>query len=41
LKIVKIEFKNKHHRLFFPKDVMIAQKKNSSYCSHHKSTLNE
>jgi hypothetical protein len=27
LKIVKIEFKNKHHRLFFPKDGMIVQKK--------------
>jgi hypothetical protein len=41
LKFVKIEFKNKDHVVIFLKDSMIAQKKNSSYWSPHKSTLNE
>jgi hypothetical protein len=27
--------------LYFPKDVKIAQKQNSSYCSTRKSTSNE
>jgi hypothetical protein len=41
LKIVKIEFKNKDHRSFFLKDIVIAQKINSLFRSPHKSKLNE
>jgi hypothetical protein len=41
LEIVKIEFKNDNHGLFFLKDAMMAPKKNSLYHSPHKSKLND